>query len=62
MFNLGDHVEKYSGDAQYEGIVVSIYATLKGHRRYVVEVLPQHFQMIVNEKQLRLKIEELQSV
>jgi len=46
-------VEKYSGDAQYKGIIVATYLTLKGHLRYVVEVLPQHFQMICNEKQLK---------
>lgn len=57
MFKVGDYVEKYSGDAQYEGYVVSSYLTLKGHLRYVVEVLPQHFQMICNEKQLRIKID-----
>ena len=52
-FTTGDRVEKYSGDAQYNGIIVATYLTLKGDLRYVVEVLPQHFQMIVNEKQLR---------
>lgn len=53
MYKVGDKVEKYSGDAQYKGVVVSVYETLKGHTRFVVEVLPQHFQMIVSEKQIR---------
>lgn len=54
---VGDLVEKYTGEAIYEGVIVSKYLTLAGKVRYVVEVLPQHFQMISNEKQLRLKVE-----
>lgn len=52
-FSTGDSVEKFSGDARYTGVIVATYLTLGGALRYVVEVLPQHFQMIVNEKQLR---------
>ena len=52
-FYTGQAVEKWTGDAQYNGVIVGCYLTLKGHLRYVVEVLPQHFQMICNEKQLR---------
>ena len=55
MLEVGDHIEKWSGDAQYEGVIVCKYSTLAGKTRYVVEVLPQHFQMISNEKQLRRK-------
>jgi len=53
VIEVGDKVEKYSGDALYEGIVVCVYKTLAGKTRYVVEVLPQHFQMIVSDKQIR---------
>lgn len=54
-FRIGEHVEKYTGDAQYEGFVVARYHTLRGHLRYVVEVYPQGFQMIVSSAQLRIK-------
>lgn len=53
-FEVGQKVEKYTGEARWEGIVVSRYLTLAGSIRYVVEVLPQHFQMIATPIQLRL--------
>lgn len=53
-FKIGDAVEKYIGDAQYQGTIVSIYRTTKNKTRYVIEVLPQGFQMIVSDKQIKL--------
>jgi len=53
-FKIGDVVEKYTGDAQYQGSVVAVYRTMLGKLRYVIDVDPQGFQMIVSEKQLRL--------
>jgi hypothetical protein len=55
MFSIGDHVEKFTGEALWEGIIVASYTTTKGKQRYVVEVLPQGFQMIAVPHQLRLK-------
>jgi hypothetical protein len=52
-FKVGDRVEKYTGDAIWSGTVVSVYYTLAGKLRYVIEVEPQGFQMIANPKQLR---------
>lgn len=48
----GDYVEKYTGEARWMGRIVSVYDTLKGGRRCVVEVFPQHFQ-IATLSQLR---------
>lgn len=53
LIEEGDWVEKYTGEARYVGVVVSKYPTLLGHLRYVVEVWPQHFQMICTDKMLR---------
>jgi len=53
-FDVGETVEKYTGEAVWHGIVVSRYLTTKGKRRYVVEVQPQGFQMIAVPDQLRL--------
>lgn len=55
VFLLGEYVEKYEGEARYEGYIVSVYSTMKGKTRYVVEVQPQGFQMIVTDKQIRHK-------
>jgi hypothetical protein len=52
-FTIGDRVEKFTGEAQWHGIVVSSYLTTKKKRRYVVEVEPQGFQMIAVPAQLR---------
>lgn len=52
-FEVGAAVQKYTGDARYEGVIVARYLTLAGAKRYVVEVLPQGFQMICNAAQLR---------
>ncbi len=52
-FSIGDTVEKYTGEAGWHGIVVSRYLTSKGKRRYVIDVLPQGFQMIAVPNQLR---------
>jgi hypothetical protein len=52
-FNLGEWVEKHSGEARYFGKIVSAYQTSKGGWRYVVEVWPQGFQMICTAGMLR---------
>lgn len=53
QFKILDHVEKYEGEALWNGVVVAVYYTTRGKLRYVVEVLPQGFQMIAVPKQLR---------
>lgn len=53
-FMVGDIVEKHVGEARYIGTIVARYVTLKSHDRYVVEVAPQGFQMIVSPTQIRL--------
>lgn len=52
-FKRLDRVEKFSGEARYFGTIVSVYETLRGSTRYVVEVEPQGFQMIVTEGMIR---------
>lgn len=52
-FEVGDYVEKFSGEARWFGTVVAKYNTLRGAVRYVVEIDPQGFQMITNDKQIR---------
>lgn len=52
-FNYKDPVEKYTGEAKWEGVIVSAYLTTRGKLRYVVEVFPQGFQMIAVPGQLR---------
>lgn len=52
-FAPGQHVEKWTGEALWEGVVVARYLTTKGKERYVVEVQPQGFQMIAVPSQLR---------
>lgn len=52
-FKVGDHVEKYTGEAQYKGVIVCVYKTLKGYTRYVIEVEPQGFQMITSAVLIR---------
>ena len=52
-FEIGDRVEKFTGEACWNGFVVSRYLTSKGGVRYVVEVEPQGFQMIAVPGQLR---------
>lgn len=52
-FKLGDYVEKFEGEARYSGWIVSVYTTKQGGIRYVVQVDPQGFQMIVTEKMIR---------
>lgn len=53
IFNIGDKVEKYTGEARWHGTVVARYETLKGKLRYVIDVDPQGFQMIAVPSQLR---------
>lgn len=48
-----ERVEKWKGDARYTGIIVAVYYTSKQKIRYVIEVEPQGFQMIVSETQIR---------
>ncbi|WP_303758396.1 hypothetical protein [Sphingobium yanoikuyae] len=52
-FNIGQAVEKFTGEAIWHGTVVARYLTGKGKPRYVVEVHPQGFQMIAVPSQLR---------
>lgn len=53
-FVVGEPVEKFTGEARWEGILVASYLTTAGQRRYVVEVKPQGFQMIATPGQLRM--------
>jgi hypothetical protein len=53
QYSVGEQVEKFVGDARYTGEVVSVYCTKAKRIRYVVEVDPQGFQMIVSEAQIR---------
>ena len=53
MFNIGDKVEKYTGDYQLEGVVVSVFQTTAGKTRYVVEHDPG-FLHIYGEANLRM--------
>ena len=39
-FQIGDRVEKCTGDYHLEGIVVAAFTTLAGKERYVVEHTP----------------------
>ena len=50
---LGDYVEKFDGEARYFGWIVSVYKTRKGGTRYVIDVDPQGFQMIVTRGMIR---------
>lgn len=50
---IGDRVEKFTGEARWFGIVKAIYPTSVGGTRVVVEVAPQGFQMIATPAQLR---------
>jgi len=56
QFQYGDWVEKFTGEALWEGRVVSAYHTKRLALRYVVEVEPQGFQMIAVPAQLRASI------
>lgn len=53
QFATGQTVEKFTGEAIWNGVIVARYQTTKGKRRYVVEVQPQGFQMIAVPEQLR---------
>ena len=53
MMEVGDYVEKFSGEARYSDWLVAIYMTRKGGTRYVVEVDPQGFQMIVTREMIK---------
>lgn len=57
-YAYGQPVEKFTGEAQWDGVIVSAYHTTAGKLRYVVEVKPQGFQMIAVPSQLRAKIGE----
>lgn len=52
-YPLYERVEKWKGDARYSGTIQAIYYTRKRKLRYVIEVEPQGFQMIVSEQQIR---------
>lgn len=51
---VGDRVEKFTGEALWYGWIVARYYTRRGKPRYVVEIDPQGFQMIAVPSQLRL--------
>lgn len=51
--NVGDYVEKFTGEAQWLGWIVAKYHTRRGKLRFVVEIDPQGFQMIAVGSQLR---------
>lgn len=51
-FNVGDAVEKYTGDYTMPGIIVSLFKTSRGHDRVVVEHEPG-FLHIYNTTQIR---------
>ena len=51
--NIGDYVEKYTGEAIWKGWIVAVYKTRRDKLRYVVEIDPQGFQMIAVPEQLR---------
>lgn len=51
----GTIVEKYTGEARWEGVLLVSYTTTKGKLRHVVEVIPQGFQMICVPEQIRPK-------
>lgn len=53
VFEIGDYVEKFTGEAQWFGWVVARYNTRRGKLRYVIDIDPQGFQMIAIPKQLR---------
>lgn len=50
---VGQRVEKYTGEARWFGTILSTYTTGRGKVRHVVEVEPQGFQMIAVPEQLR---------
>jgi len=52
--NIGEYVEKFTGEARWFGWIVAKYETRRGMKRYVVEVDPQGFQMIAVPEQLRI--------
>lgn len=56
-FQVGDSVEKNSGDYFYEGVVVSRFQKLSGAVRYVIEN-EDGVLMIMNEGQLKHGFEE----
>ncbi len=52
LYNIGDRVEKATG-YQYPGVVVSVFRTLNGDIRYVVEhTISKGMLHIFNEGQL----------
>lgn len=53
-FAVGQTVEKFTGEAIWNGVIVARYQTTRGKLRYVVEVEPQGFQMIAVPEQLRV--------
>ncbi|UYQ71018.1 hypothetical protein OF122_13210 [Pelagibacterium flavum] len=59
-YSYGQPVEKFTGEAQWDGVIVSAYHTTAGKLRYVVEVKPQGFQMIAVPSQLRTALRKSQ--
>jgi len=52
-FDVGDEVEKYTGDYQLAGVVVAKFCTTAGKLRFVVEHIPG-FLHIYSENNLRI--------
>lgn len=59
-FNVGDKVLKCTGDYHLEGVVVSVFQTLEGKVRYVVEHQPfaPGLLHIYGETNLRLQADK----
>lgn len=37
LFSVGEHVSKYTGDYDFDGVVISVFKKLSGQHRYDVE-------------------------
>lgn len=56
MFEVGDKVEKAVGDYTFPGTVVSVFTTLSGNVRLVVEATGEEYKgmlHIFNESQMK---------
>jgi hypothetical protein len=51
-FNIGDKVEKYTGDYHLEGIIVAKFYTTSNKLRFVIEHIPG-FLHIYSENNIR---------
>lgn len=56
-FQIGDKVEKCTGDYKFPGVVVAAFTTTRGKERYVVECVSEDCRGILhiyNETNLKL--------